>query len=229
MNLKHRTYPFHVKEVSDTGEFTGYASVFDVLDYYGDVIRRGAFERTLAEWKKKDAFPPLLWQHMPGVPLGPHLEMREDDKGLFVRGQLLMDVIEKAREAYHLLKRKVIRGMSIGFDIFEDGATYDGKANVWNLTSLDLWENSIATFPANTEATVLDVKTIIGTGKLPTPVEFERHLRDAGFSRSAAKHIVSQGYKSLRDAGLPLRDAEGAKGKTVDLTELSNYLQRYAT
>lgn len=231
MKLKQRTYPFHLKEISDAGEFSGYASVFDNVDYYGDVIRRGAFEQTLAEWKKKDALPPVLWQHMSTMPLGPHLEMREDDIGLFVRGRLLMDVIEKAKEAYHLLKAKVIRGMSIGFDIYPGGMTFDGKLNIWNLTALNLWENSIVTFPANTEAGVSDVKSILETGKLPSPTEFERYLRDAGFSRGNAKHIISQGYQSLRDAGLPLRDAEDDEekptGKLVDLSELSNYLQRY--
>jgi HK97 family phage prohead protease len=227
MNLRHRTYPFHLKAVSDSGEFEGYASVFDNIDYYGDVIRRGAFERTLAEWKKKDALPPVLWQHMSTMPLGPHLEMREDDKGLFVRGKLLMDVIEKAREAYHLLKNKVVRGMSIGFDIFDGGQAYDGKTNVWNLTSLDLWENSIVTFPANDQATVTQVKSILDGGTLPPPSVFEGLLRDAGFTRKQAAFITSRGYTGLRDSGLPLRDAEVAKG--VDLSELTNYLQRYGT
>lgn len=226
MNLRHRTYPFLLKGVSDSGEFEGYASVFDNIDYYGDVIRRGAFERTLAEWKKKDALPPVLWQHMSGVPLGPHLEMREDDKGLFVRGKLLMDVIEKAREAYHLLKNKVVRGMSIGFDIFDGGQTYDGKTNVWNLTGIDLWENSIVTFPANDQATVTQVKSILEGGKLPPPSVFEALLRDAGFTRKHAAWITSHGYTDLRDSGPPLRDAE-VESKGVDLSELHTYLQRY--
>jgi HK97 family phage prohead protease len=229
MNLRHRTFPFHLKGVSDSGEFEGYASVFDNIDYYGDVIRRGAFERTLAEWKAKESLPPVLWQHMSNTPLGPHLEMREDDKGLFVRGKLLMDVIEKAREAYHLLKNKVVRGMSIGFDVFDGGQTYDGKTNVWNLTALDLWENSIVTFPANDQATVTQVKSILCGGTLPPPSTFEGLLRDAGFSRKQAAYITSHGYTGLRDSGLPLRDAEVETVKGVDLSELTNYLQRYGT
>lgn len=230
MNRKVLTFPFHLKEITDAGEFSGYASVFDVLDFYGDVIKPGAFTRTLREWKEKGRLPPLLWQHNSQMPIGPHLEMLEDSKGLWVRGKLLMDVIDKAREAYWLLKNKVISGMSIGFDIFEGGATYDGKAGVWNLTDLDLWENSLATFPANKEAVVEEVKSVLALGKLPTPSDFEGLLRDAGFTRKQAKFIAAKGYTSLRDAGLPLRDAEDDDAITMldmsPLAELSAYLKR---
>lgn len=233
MNRKHRTYPFHTKEVKESGEFSGYASVFDKIDWYGDVVRRGAFTRTIAEWKKKDRLPPILWQHNAQMPIGPHLDMYEDEKGLFVRGQLLVNEIEKAREAHALLKARVISGMSIGFDVAEDGMDYDGKTNVWNLTDLDLWENSLVTFPANEDAQVEEVKTILASGKLPAPSDFEGFLRDAGFTRRQAKYIASNGYTGLRDAGLPLRDAEDNDepnaAKAVDLSplaEIAAYLQR---
>lgn len=232
MNRKHRSFPFHVKEVRDTGEFTGYASVFDKMDWYGDVVRPGAFTKTLERWKEKGALPPLLWQHNSQMPIGPHLEMREDDKGLFIRAELLIGDIEKAREAHVLLKRKVISGMSIGFDIPEGGMVFDGKLNVWNLTELDLWENSLVTFPANEDAQVEAVKSAMASGKLPTPSEFEGILRDVGFTRRQAKFIAGNGYTGLRDAGLPLRDVEGdetnANAKALDLSplaELSAYLQ----
>jgi hypothetical protein len=228
MNRKHRTYPFHLKEVSETGTFSGYASVFDKIDWYGDVVRAGAFAKTLVAWKARGRLPPILWQHKSDQPIGAHVEMVEDEKGLFVRGELLIGAIEKAREAHALLKAKVISGMSIGFDVPEGGMEYDGKTNVWNLTELDLWENSLVTFPANQDAQVEEVKTILASGKLPAPSDFEGFLRDAGFSRKQAKYIAANGYTGLRDAGLPLRDAEDEE-KKVDLSELSTYLKRYAS
>jgi HK97 family phage prohead protease len=232
MSRRIRTFPLHLREVTEQGQFTGYASVFDVLDHYGDVIKPGAFTKTLQAWKERGRLPPLLWQHKSDQPIGHHLEMTEDAKGLFVRGQLLHEVIDKAREAYWLLKNKVISGMSIGFDLYPGGATYDGKAGVWNLTEVDLWENSLATFPANPEAQVEEVKSVLALGKLPAPSDFEGFLREAGFTRKQAKLIAAKGYTSLRDAGLPLRDAEDdddpattKSAPALDLSPLSDYLR----
>lgn len=230
MNLKHRAVPLHVKEITQKGEFCGYASVFDVLDYYRDVIREGAFTQTLAKWAAKSKLPPLLWQHDSGNPIGPHTLMREEKKGLYVEAKLLIDDVPQARIAHSLLTNKVIDGMSIGFDYAEEGMQYDGKTNVWNILAVDLWENSLATFPANVEATVTDVKSRLAAGKMPTLSEFEDLLRDvAGFSRKHAKVIVANGYRSLlRDAGGdPLRDAEDGE-KSVDpslLNPLLSYLE----
>jgi HK97 family phage prohead protease len=230
--MRHKKLAFRLetKELKDTGEFTGYAAVFDNVDFYRDVIRRGAFTESIADWKKRGKLPPLLWQHDPYCPIGPHTDMYEDEKGLYIAAKLLIDDVPQARAAYALLKNKVIDGMSIGFDIAEGGSQYDGKTNIWNLTRLNLWENSLATFPANDEALVEEVKTILSAGKLPSPSEFEGFLRDVGFTRRAAKVLTSQGYAGLRDAGLSPRDAESddiQPGATLGtaLDELTNYLK----
>ena len=54
----HRDYPLEVKEITEEGRFSGYASVFDVIDYYDDEIVRGAFTKSIAE-----KMPVMLWQH----------------------------------------------------------------------------------------------------------------------------------------------------------------------
>lgn len=224
---KHkRAVPFHVKEVTNKGEFSGYASVFDTLDYYGDVIRKGAFLETLSDWQTKDALPPCLWSHLSTEPIGPHTLMREDAKGLYVEGLLLIDDIPRARSTHALLKAKAIRGMSIGFD-YGEPPEFDGKLGIWNIGKVDLWENSLCTFPANEDAVVDQVKSLLAAGKMPSPSEFEDLLRDvAGFSRKQAKHIAGHGYRSLlRDAGddAPLRDAEDRE-KAIDTQLLSPIL-----
>lgn len=226
LKLKHRTFPFHVKQVGTDGTFSGYASVFDKIDYYGDVIRPGAFAKSLAVWKDQGKYPPLLWQHMSYMPIGPHLNMVEDGHGLYVEAELLKDDVQQAREAYALLKRKVISGMSIGFDIPDGGMEFDGKLNVWNITEVDLWENSLVTFPANEGAQVDEVKAILRAGNMPTLAEFEDLLRDAaGFTRKQAKIIAGRGYKELlRDAEAPLRDAEDTKAIETLLEPLKSYL-----
>ena len=40
--LSRKSFPISVKEISNEGYFSGYGSVFDVLDDWNDVIVRGA-------------------------------------------------------------------------------------------------------------------------------------------------------------------------------------------
>lgn len=207
MRAKHLARPFAIKSVDEkTGEFSGYGSVFDVEDSYGDVVIKGAFANSLEAWKQKGAMPAMLWQHRSGEPLGVWTEMKEDDRGLFVAGRLLVDGVPRAKEAHALLAAGAIRGLSIGYAIPPGGIEYDKTADVYLLKQIDLWEVSLVTFPANEDAQVDSVKDA-----LQSPRDFERFLREAGLSRSQAKGVIARGYD-----GLSLREAAG---EHVDDTE----------
>ena len=174
--LSRKSFPISVKEISNEGYFSGYGSVFDVLDDWNDVIVRGAFTETL-EAKK----PVMLWQHNSAEPIGVYEQMREDDIGLWLEGRLLLDV-EKGREAYVLLKNRAIQGLSIGFVPLEwEFETREDK-QVRIIKKVDLWEVSLVTFPANPNSLVDEVKTVRG---------LERFLRDAGMSRAEAKAAIA--------------------------------------
>jgi HK97 family phage prohead protease len=212
MKLKVRQVPFQFKAVQDDGTFEGYASIFGNTDSYRDVVMPGAFANSLAKWKAQDAMPPVLWQHQSYSPIGATTDLAEDGKGLRVAGQLLVKDVQLAREARALAKAGVVRGLSIGYDPVTE--EYDGKTNVNRLLEIDLWEYSFATFPANTEATITAVKSLLAAGELPTLPEFEDSLREAlGYSRSQAKAIASHGLKYL----LEQRDAD--KGISTDEVE----------
>ena len=205
MKLKHRQFGFEVKAIDDKGTFSGYGSVFGNADFYRDVVKPGAFQASLAQWQERGKLPPILWQHNSDQPIGPFTSMAEDGKGLAVEGQLLITgkyPVQQACEAYALLKANAISGMSIGYNVVEE--EYDGKTNVNNLMAVDLWEVSIVTFPANTDATVSQIKTILAGGRMPTLAEFEASLRDEGWSRTQAKIIAGDGLRGL----LKQRDAD---------------------
>ena len=225
MKLKQRQFGFKIKAVEDSGAFAGYGSIFGNADAYRDVVMPGAFAKSLASWKERGALPPVLWQHRSDQPIGPFTKMAEDGQGLYVEGQLLIQDVKKAREAQALLKSGAIRGMSIGYDVPEDGMEYDGKTNVWKLTEIDLWECSIVTFPANVEASVTQIKSQIAGGKLPSVSEFEELLRDAaGFSRKQATAIASVGYAKF----LNQRDAEGGDGsESIALDDLVAHIASF--
>lgn len=204
MKYKHLDVAFEIKAVSDTGAFEGYGSVFNVKDSYDDIVVKGAFVDSLAVHSAKGSMPALLWQHNSDEPVGVYVEMREDDTGLFVKGQLALKT-QRGAEAYELLKMKAISGMSIGYVTRED--SYDRVTGVNTLKKLDLWEVSLVTFPANTEARVSGVKSVEeGVTDLKTA---EQYLRDAGLSRQEAKTFVS------RMKGMLLREADNGEMKSL--------------
>ncbi len=190
---KHFNCALSLKQLDEEGEFAGYASIFDTVDGQKDIIRPGAFSRTLGE---KSHNIKLLWQHKADEPIGVLNRIREDVKGLYVEGRLLLDV-QRAREAYALLKSGAINGLSIGYSVRE--FEFDSDSGIRTISDMDLWEVSLVTFPANSEAGITAVKD----NPPKTIREFESFLRDAGFSRTEAKAIAGGGfgeYSYERDA-----------------------------
>lgn len=82
----------------------GYASLFGVADTGGDIVRAGAFARSL----KRAGGVAMLMQHRDGARAGRWTRMIEDGRGLFVRG------LVEAPGALALVARGM-DGLSIGF------------------------------------------------------------------------------------------------------------------
>ena len=68
--LRHHDIRFEIKEVTNTGAFSGYGSVYDVVDHGNDIVAKGAFTESLADHAKKGSMPALLWQHRSDQPIG---------------------------------------------------------------------------------------------------------------------------------------------------------------
>lgn len=182
----HLDIPFKIKAVSEDGLFSGYGSVFNVVDSYKEIVAPGAFAESLA-----GKMPSLLWQHRSGEPIGVYSAVREDAVGLHVEGKLALKTARGA-EAYELLKMGAITGLSIGYVTRED--SYDKVSGIRTLKKLDLWEVSLVTFPANDAARVATVKSIESLTSLS---DAEAYLRDAGgLSRREALAFMGR-VKSL--------------------------------
>lgn len=181
-----RSFGLSLKAVGTDGIVEGYASVFDVEDSYSDIIQAGAFLKSLAAHKAAGTMPAMLWQHSAHAPIGVWLEMREDAKGLWVKGQLCLDTV-LGKECYALLKMNALTGLSIGFAA--KAWEYSRETDIRILTEVDLWEVSPVTFPANGKARVTQVKSAT---ELVAPKDAEQILRDAGFSKADATAYVSR-------------------------------------
>jgi HK97 family phage prohead protease len=187
-----------MKAEGPEGRFHGYGSTFGNVDSDSDIIMPGAFARSLADAKSKGAMPRMLFGHDRNRPIGDYLDMREDDHGLWLEGQLWVD--EPHPNADALTARRMMKspggtGLSIGF--YVRGEEIDREAGVRKITDAKLVEVSVVSFPANELAMTTGVKAV---DWIQTPRDFEEFLRDAGFSRNAAKAIAAGGWKSKGDS-----------------------------
>lgn len=138
----------------ESGVFTGYASVFGNKDFQGDIIREGAFRRSIELWEGGIKNIYILWQHDVKNPIGKLLDIKEDQHGLWVKIKLCDDT-QLGTEAYNLLKSKVIKELSIGFNCIRAKNITTGKQRA--VLEADLREISLVTFAANSEAKVCRV------------------------------------------------------------------------
>lgn len=175
------------------GAIIGYGAVFNLLDRGGDIILPGAFQNSLADWRRRGDMPPMLWQHDTTSPIGVWTDLHEDERGLKVAGELILEV-PLAATARALLKRKAIKGLSIGYRTVQ--SDIDHETGIRKIKELELYEVSLVTVPMMPEATILGVKNDFDAPS------WEKAFRDGGLSNRVAKLATSISRKMV------LRDGE---------------------
>lgn len=135
-------------EVTDAGEITGLAWPFGTPDRVGDVIEKGAFATSPAS-------VPMLFGHDQGQVIGVWDSITETPEGLTVKGRLLVDDVERAREVRAMVKAGAVSGLSVGF-ITKD-ASRVGRGR--KITALELHEVSIVAVPCHPGAKITSLKS----------------------------------------------------------------------
>ncbi|PYG34577.1 HK97 family phage prohead protease [Pelagimonas varians] len=144
MDLEHKFCRFDADVTLVEGtKIEGYASLFGACDQGGDVVTKGAYARSLTKLSGDQRAVKMLWQHDPAQPIGIWDEVREDDRGLYVKGRLL-ESVERGREAAALIEAGAIDGLSIGYRTVKSSKNDKGQRL---LNELELWEVSLVTFP----------------------------------------------------------------------------------
>lgn len=202
------------------GTLTGYGSKFGLVDSYNEQMKKGAFRASLAEWRKRKKPIPMLWQHNGSEPIGAWTEFAEDDVGLKLTGQLIME-LPRAKEALALIKADVVTGLSIGYMEVDADPWWDPQREGPRIIrKVDLRETSVVTFPALREAQLDAIKARVARGERPTLREFQGWIqRELGLSRSQASEIADGGYKAWisREAGPEATREAAAAGVHVDV------------
>jgi len=152
---------FEVKDVdSKTRRVTIMASKFDNVDSDGDVIRKGAFAKSIQERgpesqsNRKIAF---LRYHDWEQQIGKFVSLEETHDGLVAVGELGRS--SKGNDALLDYQDGIIKEHSIGFNYIQDKMDLierDGS-QFWDIKEVALWEISAVTFGSNEMTPTLDV------------------------------------------------------------------------
>ncbi len=175
MKMEYATLSFEVKtseikeqkiDGSNFGVFSGHMAAF-AKDRQDDIFLPGAFQKSIDRHKAIGRPIRMLSQHNSEHLVGafPIESVREDEKGLFVVGNINLDV-QKGRESFSLMKQGVLSDMSIGFSVnHKEGVEFiDG---IRFLKEVQIWEGSLVTEPANPAATINEVKSVVPFQDMP--------------------------------------------------------------
>lgn len=181
----------------EQGIFEGYASVFGNVDSGGDIMEPGAFSKCLENgWERVKI---LALHNDCWLPIGIPLELKEDDRGLYIKGKISDTAM--GRDIKTLLKDGVLTEMSIGYDAVTAPVDADG---IRHLKEVELWEVSLVTWAMNEEAAVTGYKAL-ERGIQGMAAQFSR-------DRKEGRKISASRLKSLEEASATMKKA----AKTLD-------------
>ena len=238
MEMKRAIIPFKIKaedNAIEMGTFEGYGSVFGNIDLGGDIVMNGAFKKSLDSWREKNELPQMLGFHYDGNVIGDWLEMREDEKGLFVKGQLWVKDdkrIEDAVRAHNILRGTGPKGLSIGYRVKDrehvEHVEFDGGV-VTRLKEVELFEVSVVGFAMNPLASATGVKSMVDAdGHILSKREVEKILRDSKLSKRQAQAFIARGYEGIeRDAKTDIDSVDS--DYQLDLSGVLESLQKLST
>lgn len=160
--MKYKDFEVQCKYRDEgNGSVEGYASTWiRKPDSYGDIVKQGAFAKTLKERWKGGKGIPFLWSHKMDdlhAFIGT-AEAEEDEKGLhFVA---TFDDTPEAQKVRDLYKDGRLCKFSFAYDVKEAGeVTLENNQHAYELRELELFEISAVTIPANDDAEMVDVKS----------------------------------------------------------------------
>lgn len=176
-----------VKWKKDIGDnmLVGYASMWGFpADEHGDVVRRGAFRKTILEKVNKHGIP-LLDSHIYDAAhtIGTVVKAEEDEIGLKIWAKLstsptALDIKQKLIEGH-------IGKLSIGYDVVKEsyGRDPQTKKPVRFLNELKLFEISVVPIPASDRTKIMQVKSVVPFQDLPLAGRNDSWDSDAALAR----------------------------------------------
>ena len=194
----------------DQGIFTGYASAYGVEDLDGDIVEPGAFADSLSAGAASEGVLIFAQHQDRKEPLGRSLELREDEKGLFVKGQI--SDTSMGRDYRQLVKDGVLDRMSIGYIATQ---YYLDERNIRHITKAELLEISIVNYPANTEARIESYKGGAAMKEATQTTEPTAEKKEMGgqINEEMLEQLLEQAAQRGAEAALQAMNASSADAK----------------
>jgi len=150
------------------GIVTGYFAHFDNVDADGDIIRHGAFTKTIKETGPASKRPRIkhLLNHDPSLPLGVLTDLKEDAQGLYYESRLGTHSL--GQDFVKMAESGLITEHSIGFRTLKRNQLQDYEGYMKNpdkgwfeITEVKLWEgSSLTAWGANEMTPLTGMKSI---------------------------------------------------------------------
>lgn len=157
--MKTKTMPATYAPEDGAG-FEAIVSVFNNTDYGNDVVRPGAFAKTITAWKDSGDPIPVLWSHRmddPQYNIGAVTDIEElaagDDRipswahpwvkangGLWVKSELDTDGV--AAKVRQLLQKRRVTQFSFTYDVLDERKNSAGQNEL-----IDLWLHEVGPTP----------------------------------------------------------------------------------
>jgi len=232
MHLKRITVDadFKFMESAEHGSFTGYASTFENWDSVGERPVKGAFVKGLQEFLQ-DGFI-AIGHDWYKLPIAMPTAAVEDEKGLLLSADFHSTA--QAQDARKVMVERAAKGksnkLSIGYQVLKDRLVAQGR----ELLEIMLFEVSLVTIPANSQAGVSGVKGLTLDNHTETLVAELKHWQEritaiAQFRAEAKRgatfsSVNMERMKSIRSGLASLIDeleqlialGEQAKGRTPE-------------
>jgi hypothetical protein len=161
-SFRTKTAPLALKSAptDGSGSFTAVVSTFGPPpDAQGDVIAVGAFDRSIAEWRRRRNWPVVWWMHHyddPQNAVGKVTSMQATNREVIVRARLDL-ASDRAQKVYEGMLTDRLREFSIGYGVHAEHYDFGMKANV--IDELEVIEISIVHSGANRHTQLLEIKS----------------------------------------------------------------------
>ena len=169
LNIKTEVLSAEIMDMNPKqGIVTGYFSKFNNVDADGDIIRPGAFTKTIRENGPESALPRIkhLLNHDPSLPLGVIKTLNEDSYGLAYESQVGSH--EGGEDFIKMVESGLITEHSIGFKIIKRNQiqSYENylknpQLGQFEITEIKLYEgSSLTAWGANPLTPITSLKSL---------------------------------------------------------------------